>query len=544
MSSIFSPNSLVSRSGPPDTGTAETSSVAGRLINTYAQSSPLTTSTLGKVLELMGGTPAQANSRTVHDRITKLIKAEKKVIRQQQELIRDLNSWLTIIPNDDSKKLLNEFSNFLEIQADSGEELIHKQENIKLQLVSVQKRESKAHDLKNKRNKLYRTLRDQESKVGDIPVVTLTKENLEELEISVEVVEEQYIRAINSSLKSSLVDYTIAMSLSCSKFKSSIDRFFNSLASTTSGLIETPKKYIYSANTGIFPSSNSGSPNRFSQLQSIDSSTNSPIIMSRYNQPISTGITSGSGTPVPMNPNSQLQQNSGQQHQQHQQQQQQQQSVHDSYLNMLKNQITQKRPISANEENFATGNNGGANNNNNNKNSDSNGENHNIMVKSEDQQPCPDCFHLPNKSSSQTKGLAPCVHNITNSKTDHQHHHYRNGINMNSNNNNGPNQSENNNNQDNTNSNNNNNNNNSNNAGGSLGDITNLKRKIDYGLLSINNKLGNSSWTGNADSNNNSNSGEKRGTSSSQVTPSNGYNTPGGLRLRIPSNMSTHDQWR
>ncbi|ODV63868.1 uncharacterized protein ASCRUDRAFT_31026, partial [Ascoidea rubescens DSM 1968] len=158
----------------------------------------------------MGGSPVQSSSHNLHNRLKKIVKYEKKSVKNQIEFINELNSWSAIIPNETSKKLLIEFSKCLDIQRELNEELIQKQENLRLQFINVQKREQKSNNLKLKRNRSLSKLRAEESKVGQSQKISLQKEALEELECSMEIVDDQYIRSINTGLKSSFIEYILS----------------------------------------------------------------------------------------------------------------------------------------------------------------------------------------------------------------------------------------------------------------------------------------------------------------------------------------------
>lgn len=161
---------------------------------------------LGSFLSKIQGN-TQASSHTLSQKFNKLIRLEKKVMKQQEELIRDVNSWCNVLPNDDCKKLMYHLIKIMEAEASVGELSIKKQNQIIGQLASINKREKRSNELKFKRNKVLAKLRENENKMGDTPVTVLTKENLEELECSVEVVEDQFIRSVNSGLKNAFVDY-------------------------------------------------------------------------------------------------------------------------------------------------------------------------------------------------------------------------------------------------------------------------------------------------------------------------------------------------
>ncbi|KAH3676296.1 hypothetical protein WICMUC_002092 [Wickerhamomyces mucosus] len=169
----------------------------------------------------------QSTSQTLSNRITRVIKSQRKLMKQKQELCKEINSWCNILPNDESKKLMFHYIKVLEAELDVEESFVKKQQIINNQLFSVTKREKRSNDLKVKRNKMLVKLRDNENKIGDSPITTLTKENLEELECSVDVVEDQFTRSINTGLRLSLVDYNLCLEDAGNKYKESSINFLS-----------------------------------------------------------------------------------------------------------------------------------------------------------------------------------------------------------------------------------------------------------------------------------------------------------------------------
>lgn len=183
------------------------------------QPKPPSTSKVYKLFGRFQPLKSYSRSLTTYSKLDKLIKFQRRGIAIQEDLIRELDHWSENIPNDTGKTVLNELSNCLELQRQLEDELLHRKENLRLQLVGVQKRESKAISLKQKYNKLYTLLREQESKNGETSYTSLTRENLEELGASVAIVEEQYLRSVNTQLRTSIMDYMISLSSNCQKLK-------------------------------------------------------------------------------------------------------------------------------------------------------------------------------------------------------------------------------------------------------------------------------------------------------------------------------------
>ncbi|CEP24860.1 unnamed protein product [Cyberlindnera jadinii] len=173
---------------------------------------------LGSILGRLQGNQ-QATSYTLDQKFSKLVKMEKKVMKLQQEVIRDINSWCNVLHDDECKRLLYHLIKLLEAEYDVGEQNVKKQSQIMAQLQNVNKREKRTNELKYKRNKVLAKLREIENKVGDSPTTLLTRENLEELECSVEIVEDQLIRSINNGLKNSFVDYLTMLRSTGAKYR-------------------------------------------------------------------------------------------------------------------------------------------------------------------------------------------------------------------------------------------------------------------------------------------------------------------------------------
>ncbi|ODQ80901.1 hypothetical protein BABINDRAFT_118031 [Babjeviella inositovora NRRL Y-12698] len=250
MGSIFTNSGLSSRYDDSRLNLASSNDKISSLPNTNYSIIPTNNSPINKMMDMVGAN-GQQTANSLQNRVGKLIKYEKKVIKQQVELIKEITSWLNIVPNEEASQLLTEFKKCIEAQRDIEEELVHRQENVQLQLTNVQKREKKNVELKAKRNKMARLLRDQESKSGTTTKTTLTKESLEELDLSADVVEEQYVRAINTSLKSALVDYVFSLQSISAKLRETSGAFFSYLNSNPS--INYKKSIFGGLDNGYLP---------------------------------------------------------------------------------------------------------------------------------------------------------------------------------------------------------------------------------------------------------------------------------------------------
>ncbi|KAH3664172.1 hypothetical protein OGAPHI_004886 [Ogataea philodendri] len=185
---------------------------------------------LMKTLEFIGAkSPDTPSAASVMYKLRKLINAEKKTLKRRHEFLTGVSHWINVLNNGENKRLLVEFSRIGELQGRLDEELIRKKENINLQLYHVSQRESKSAELKLKRARTFKQLRDQERKIGDNHNTCLSREALEELSISIEVVDEQLVKSINTSLQGSLVDYVLSMQSASSDIKEGCNEFFEYL---------------------------------------------------------------------------------------------------------------------------------------------------------------------------------------------------------------------------------------------------------------------------------------------------------------------------
>ncbi|VEU19768.1 DEKNAAC100562 [Brettanomyces naardenensis] len=212
---------------------------------------------LVKTLELMGVKgPSLPSAAQVAYRLTKLVSAEKKVMKREQDYFTSISNWVSGLPNHENSRLLVEINRLTDIQIRTQEELLRKQENINLQLSHVFQREHKVETQRAKRANTVTELREEERKKGEGQSIHLARERLEELDASIEVINEQMIKAINTSLKGAFVDYVICLQTACNRLKEGCDDFFDYVNSGT----------IYSLTK--FPNEDPG----FAKIQPISSS--------------------------------------------------------------------------------------------------------------------------------------------------------------------------------------------------------------------------------------------------------------------------------
>ncbi|GME85751.1 unnamed protein product [Ambrosiozyma monospora] len=200
-------------------------------------------SPLVKTLEYIGAkSPDTPCASSVGYKLRKLIAAEKKALKRKHEFMNSISNWIQGLENEDNKQTLVEFNRILEIQSRLEEESIRKLENLNLQLSHVSQREIKSKELKQKRAKTFKQLRDQERKTGENQAIHLARETLEELNVSIEVVNDQLVRSIDSSLKAALVDYVLDAQNVSNSIQNSCNDFFSYL--NTAGCYES-KSYQY-----------------------------------------------------------------------------------------------------------------------------------------------------------------------------------------------------------------------------------------------------------------------------------------------------------
>ncbi|AOA62203.1 Hypothetical protein PP7435_CHR2-2342 [Komagataella phaffii CBS 7435] len=183
---------------------------------------------LGRLLEYLGGN-APSSSNSVKAKLSKVLKTKKKEIQSEAELIKELNSWINVLPNKESAKLIFEYARSLEVMVKLQEEMLQKYENISLQLGYVDKRERKANALKAQRKKELRSLRQKESRTTENQTIIFYRESIECLNTSIEVVQEQYVRTINNALKGSFIDFHIFLRNMSTEIKNSSIGFFKFL---------------------------------------------------------------------------------------------------------------------------------------------------------------------------------------------------------------------------------------------------------------------------------------------------------------------------
>ncbi|CDK28582.1 unnamed protein product [Kuraishia capsulata CBS 1993] len=210
-----------------------------------------------KLLGMMPKVDATATDEIVKT-FSKLIRFEKKAQSQRAELHRQIFEWGNKLQDENARKLLNEFAKCIKESYIAENDSIHKQENVCFQVSNVQKREKKAMDLNTRKLRLYKQLRAREGKKGEDLSVSLAREELEELDISIQVVEEQMIRFINSALRGCLADYVFTVQAGCMDVRGACDIFFECLNYDSSGSFKRHTQEVIEKTPPRSKSSNHG----------------------------------------------------------------------------------------------------------------------------------------------------------------------------------------------------------------------------------------------------------------------------------------------
>lgn len=154
------------------------------------------------------------SSHKLYQRIGKIIKVGNRYKTMKTQLLNDLITWSGSIPNAENKLMIREFSQLLSTQNGTFSEMEEKLDKIRLSLSFVNEREKKQSELLSLKIKLDKQLKESKEKLGPRASGTiLITEKLEEVECSLQVVEQQYIRAVGNDLKESVIDYVYSVSL-------------------------------------------------------------------------------------------------------------------------------------------------------------------------------------------------------------------------------------------------------------------------------------------------------------------------------------------
>ncbi|CCH46468.1 hypothetical protein BN7_6061 [Wickerhamomyces ciferrii] len=152
----------------------------------------------------------QLSSSSIHLKISKLNKLEKKKIQKQKELMNEIQNWINLLVNKECKSILEEYLISLQLEVESSEILMTKRAQINQQLLSVSKREKRKNELNSKSIKIMTKLRDTEHKIGTTPIYELSKESYDEVQATLRIVNFQLDNCIQLGLKDTIKDYLIS----------------------------------------------------------------------------------------------------------------------------------------------------------------------------------------------------------------------------------------------------------------------------------------------------------------------------------------------
>ncbi|KAI5960409.1 uncharacterized protein KGF55_004701 [Candida pseudojiufengensis] len=243
---------------------------------------------------------SRITSSTIHSKFSKLIRSNNKSRNFEKKLINDIYSWSDTIPNQECSQIIKDFNQIFTLQSLTNLELNEKLEKIKISLNSVNEREKKQKQLLNNKFKTEKILKDNQTRYGPkASSTTLTNEKLENIECSLQVIEQQFLRSISNDLKESLIDYIIMLNKTSRKlqdFSDDLIQHLNNLEESNANggsMIEneiariSPNKYSRYATNGNNNGLKRKIPNFYDdehhqQSQSKDSE---PIKLKNYDLP-------------------------------------------------------------------------------------------------------------------------------------------------------------------------------------------------------------------------------------------------------------------
>ncbi|CCG22589.1 hypothetical protein CORT_0B08850 [Candida orthopsilosis Co 90-125] len=151
---------------------------------------------------------SRSSSYKINQKLGKLIKLNIKTKKLEKGFLNDTNLWADFIPTQDCSSIIKDFNFIFSAQTSSSAQLNEKLEKIKLSLSFVSEREKKQKELLYSKIKLEKQLKENKARVGPKASSTvLIIEKLEEVDCSLQVVEQQFVRSISNDLKESIIDY-------------------------------------------------------------------------------------------------------------------------------------------------------------------------------------------------------------------------------------------------------------------------------------------------------------------------------------------------
>ncbi|KAI5969151.1 hypothetical protein CANMA_001818 [Candida margitis] len=175
---------------------------------------------------------SRSSSYKIHQKLTKLIKLNIKTKKLEQEILGDTNLWADNIPTQECSSIIRDFNFIFSTQTNAGAQLNEKLEKIKLSLSCVNEREKKQKELLYSKIKLEKQLKENKARVGSKASSTvLIIEKLEEVDCSLQVVEQQFVRSISNDLKESIIDYIYTLHSTSRKLNEVCEDFIECMSS-------------------------------------------------------------------------------------------------------------------------------------------------------------------------------------------------------------------------------------------------------------------------------------------------------------------------
>ncbi|KAI5953447.1 hypothetical protein KGF54_002819 [Candida jiufengensis] len=201
-------------------------SISGFGVSTNSQSQPIDPT----LTEDNSNKLSKITSSTIHQKFSKLIKFNNKSRNLEKKLINDIYSWVDTIPNQECSQIIKDFNHVFGLQSVNNTELNERLDKIKISLNSVNEREKKQKILLAAKFKTEKLLKENQSKYGPkASSTTLTNEKLENIECSLQVIEQQFLRSISTDLKETLIDYIIALHKTSRKLQDYTDELIQHL---------------------------------------------------------------------------------------------------------------------------------------------------------------------------------------------------------------------------------------------------------------------------------------------------------------------------
>lgn len=188
--------------------------------------SPLLTLLLGVGL----GSGSSATAASVCSRIGKMVKHEQRLIAQQGGLARDLALWLAQLPDEEARAVVELFRRCVDALRELEEALATRNRALQLEMSHVATREQRHAQLVARRMRQLRGVGDAESRQGATTKLALMREQLEQLDSSLVVVGDQYLRSVLRSLRVVMADYAFTMQAQAVQMRAAADEFAASVA--------------------------------------------------------------------------------------------------------------------------------------------------------------------------------------------------------------------------------------------------------------------------------------------------------------------------